>query len=138
MLNERLKEKKLASGRWLAGTTMVERLLGRELCVLAWGVEAAPKELIPNAIRNWVGFSPEERWWLFSMAATMTGMAEDVDIGWRKAIRIALTENPTGEEVTDLRKKKVRRPRKIDRRCRCLTVDGHWGWGWTPLSRSRR
>ncbi len=108
VLNERLKEKKLASGRWLAGTTRVERLLGRELCVLAWGVEAAPKELIPNAIRNWVGLSPEERWWLFSMAATMTGTAEDTDIGWRKAIRIALTENPTGEEVTDLRKKKPR------------------------------
>ena len=106
VLNERLKEKKLASGRWLAGTTMVERLLGRELCVLAWGVETAPREMIPNAIRNWVGLRPEERWWLFSMAATMTGTAEDADIGWRKAIRVALTENPTGEEVADLRKKK--------------------------------
>ncbi len=106
VLNERLKEKKLASGRWQAGTNMVERLLGRELCVLAWGVETAPKELIPNAIRNWVGLRPEERWWLFSMAATMTGSAEDTDIGWRKAIRVALTENPTGEEIADLRKRK--------------------------------
>jgi hypothetical protein len=106
VLNERLKEKKLTSSRWQAGTTKVERLLGRELCVLAWGIEAAPKELIPNAIRNWVGLRPEERWWLFSMAATMTGSAEDADIGWRKAIRVALTENPTGEEVAALRKKK--------------------------------
>ena len=106
VLNERLKEKKLTASRWAPGTTKVERLLGRELCVLAWGIEAAPKELIPNAIRNWVGLRPEERWWLFSMAATMTGSAEDTDIGWRKAIRVALTENPTGEEVADLRKKK--------------------------------
>ena len=106
VLNERLKEKKLSASRWLAGTTKVERLLGREICVLAWAVEAAPKEMIPNAIRHWVGLRPEERWWLFSMAASMTGSAEDVDIGWRKAIRIALTENPTGEEVADLRKKK--------------------------------
>ena len=36
----------------------------------------------------------------------MTGGADDADIGWRKAIRIALTENPTGEEIADLRKKK--------------------------------
>ena len=115
VLNERLKEKKLTSSRWQVGTTKVERLLGRELCVLAWGVEAAPKELIPNAIRNWVGLRPEERWWLFSMAATMTGSAEDVDIGWRKAIRIALTENPTGEEVADLRKKKPKAKGAEDR-----------------------
>ena len=33
------------------------------------------------------------------MAATMTGGADDVEVGWRKAIRIAMTENPTGEEV---------------------------------------
>ena len=39
VLNERLKEKKLATSRWQAGTNKVERLLGRELCVLAWGVE---------------------------------------------------------------------------------------------------
>jgi hypothetical protein len=113
VLNERLKEKKLTSGRWNSGTNKVERLLGRELCVLAWAVEAASKELIPNALRNWVGLRPDERWWLFSMAATMTGGVEDADIGWRKAIRIALTENPTGEEITELRSKKPKA--KVDR-----------------------
>ncbi|WP_294539787.1 anti-phage-associated DUF3780 domain-containing protein [uncultured Rhodoblastus sp.] len=106
VLNERLKEKKLHSSRWASGTNKVERLLGRELCILAWGVEAAPKESIPNALRNWVGLRPDERWWLFSMAASMTGGAEDTEIGWRKAIRIALTENPTGEEVAGMRGKK--------------------------------
>ncbi len=106
VLNERLKEKKLATSRWNSGRNQVERLLGRELCVLAWGVEAATKELIPNALRNWVALRPDERWWLFSMAAATTGAAEDVDIGWRKAIRIALTENPTGEEATAIRAKR--------------------------------
>eukprot|EP01037_Dinobryon_pediforme_P017817 gene17817-18044_t len=101
ILNERLKEKKLPSSRWTSGTNMVERLLGRELCTLAWAVEAANKDLIPNAVRNWVGLRPDERWWLFSMAAAMTGSVDDADVGWRKAIRVALTENPTGEEVTD-------------------------------------
>ena len=103
VLNERLKEKGLAASRWSSGRNQVERLLGRELCVLAWGVEVAPKDFIPNALRNWVALRPDERWWLFSMAASVTGAAEDVDVGWRKAIRIALTENPTGEEVTAIR-----------------------------------
>ncbi|MCW2282580.1 hypothetical protein M2323_000341 [Rhodoblastus acidophilus] len=106
LLNERLKGKKLSTSRWTSGINRVERLLGRELCVLAWGVEAAPKELIPNALRNWVALRPEERWWLFSMASATTGAAEDVDIGWRKAIKVALTENPTGAETAERRKNK--------------------------------
>jgi hypothetical protein len=106
VLNDRLKEKKLATSRWKSGKNQVERLLGRELCILAWAIEAAPKETIPNAIRNWSGLKPEERWWLFAMAASMTGTSQDVDIGWRKALRIALTENPTGEEVVAIRAKR--------------------------------
>ncbi len=115
VLNERLKEKKLSSSRWSSGTNKVERLLGRELCVLAWGVESAPKELVPNAVRNWVALRPDERWWLFSMAASMTGGEDDGDIGWRKAIRIALTENPTGEEVAAIRTTKAKAKAKEER-----------------------
>jgi hypothetical protein len=99
VLNARLKEKGLPASRWTTKRNLVERLLGRELCVLAWGVEVAGKEVVPNAIRNWAVLRPDERWWLFSMAANMTGAAECVDIGWRKAIRIALTENPAKSEV---------------------------------------
>jgi hypothetical protein len=106
VLNDRLKEKKLATSRWKSGKNQVERLLGRELCVLAWAIEAASRETIPNAIRNWSGLKPEERWWLFAMTASMTGTSQDVDLGWRKALRVALTENPTGEEVVAIRAKK--------------------------------
>jgi Protein of unknown function (DUF3780) len=113
VLNDRLKEKKLATSRWKSGKNQVERLLGRELCILAWAIEAAPKETIPNAIRNWSGLKPEERWWLFAMAASMTGTSQDVDIGWRKALRVALTENPTGEEVVAIRAK---RPKGLEER----------------------
>ena len=113
VLNDRLKEKKLATSRWKSGKNQVERLLGRELCVLAWAIEAAPKETIPNAIRNWSGLKPEERWWLFAMAASMTGTSQDIDIGWRKALRVALTENPTGEEVVAIRAK---RPKGFEER----------------------
>ena len=108
VLNERLKENKLSTSRWSSGTNKVERLLGRELCVLAWGVESAAKDLVANAVRNWVALRPDERWWLFSMAAAMTGGEDDGDIGWRKAIRIALTESPTGEEVTEMRTTKAK------------------------------
>ncbi len=113
VLNDRLKEKKLATSRWKSGKNQVERLLGRELCVLVWAIEAAPKEMIPNAIRNWSGLKPEERWWLFAMAASMTGTSQDIDIGWRKALRVALTENPTGEEVVAIRAK---RPKTTEER----------------------
>ncbi len=113
VLNDRLKEKKLATSRWKSGKNQVERLLGRELCVLAWAIEAAPKETIPNAVRNWSGLKPEERWWLFAMAAAMTGTSQDVDVGWRKALRVALTENPTGEEVVAIRAK---RPKSTEER----------------------
>jgi hypothetical protein len=113
VLNDRLKEKKLTTSRWKSGKNQVERLLGRELCVLAWAIEAAPKETIPNAIRNWSGLKPEERWWLFAMAASMTGTSQDIDVGWRKALRVALTENPTGEEVVAIRAK---RPKSTEER----------------------
>ncbi len=109
VLNERLKEKDLTPSRWASGRNVVERLLGRELCMLTWAVEAAEKELIPNAIRNWAALKPEERWWLFSMAASLTGHAEDADVGWRKAIRVALTETPGGDQaaLSRARKQKV-------------------------------
>ena len=108
ILNERLKERSLATSRWSGGTNKVERLLGRELCVLAWAIEKADKDLIPGAIRAWATFKPEERWWLFSMAASLTGTSEDTDIGWRKALRIALTETPSGDELSAIRKKRPR------------------------------
>lgn len=115
VLNERLKEKGLRTDRWATGDNKVERLLGRELCVLAWAVEVAPRDLIPNAVRNWASLRPEERWWLFSMAAAMSGTSEDVDIGWRKAIRVALTEAPTGEEIAANRASRPKLPTEADR-----------------------
>jgi hypothetical protein len=95
--NERLRSKKLATSRWTTGINKVERLLGKELLVLAWAVELANPETVPNAIRNWIGLRPEERWWLYTVTAAATGGTEDSDIGWRKALRFALTENPLAE-----------------------------------------
>lgn len=114
VLNERLKEKKLATSRWSTGSNKVERLLGKELCVLAWAVEKADPALIPGAVNRWVGLRPEERWWLFAMAARSTGTSTDADVGWRKALRVALTEEPSTDEVQEIRK--VRRKAVKDER----------------------
>lgn len=102
--NERLVAKKLSTSRWVVGVNKVERLLGKELLVLAWAVERADPSLIPNAIRNWIGLKPEERWWLYTMTAAASGGADDGDIGWRKGLRFALTENPADEEQLTSRK----------------------------------
>lgn len=68
--------------------------LGKELCVLCWAVEDASPDDIPNALRNWEALAPEERWWLYTMTVATTGQAMQKGIGWRKALRAAITDNP--------------------------------------------
>lgn len=88
--NARLKEHNLATATWRVGDTPVDRLLGKELCVLAWGIERLPPEKIGIAVRNWLALRPEERWWLFGMTAMATGGIGDAEKGWRVALRYAL------------------------------------------------
>jgi hypothetical protein len=68
--------------------------LGKELCILCWAVEDASPDDIPNALRNWDALAPEERWWLYTMTVATTGQAMQKGIGWRKALRAALSDNP--------------------------------------------
>ena len=69
--------------------------LGKELCVLCWAVEEAQPDLIPNALLNWEALAPEERWWLYTMTVATTGKAlAHRGLGWRKALRCALADNP--------------------------------------------
>lgn len=92
--NKRLKEKRLQTSRWKVGENKVERLLGKELLVLAWGVEQADLATIPQAMKNWQGLRPEERWWLCTMTAAATGDTHEAGMGWRAALQHILTENP--------------------------------------------
>ena len=41
-------------------------------------------------MRNWLALRPEERWWLFGMAAMSTGGVNDGGKGWRLALRHGL------------------------------------------------
>lgn len=88
--NARLKEHNLAPGTWKVGDNPVDRLLGKELCVLAWAIEQLDPEKIPLAVRNWLALRPEERWWLFGMTAVASGGLQDGEHGWRIALRYAL------------------------------------------------
>lgn len=88
--NQRLKAHQLKASSWKVGDNPVDRLLGKELCVLAWAVECMEDEKLPVAVRNWLALRAEERWWLFGMAAQGTGGLQDSHLGWRLALRHAL------------------------------------------------
>lgn len=88
--NARLAAHGIKAGAWKVGDNPVDRLLGKELCVLAWAVEQMDAKKIPVAVRNWLALRPEERWWLFSMAAMSTGGLMDAGKGWRVALQHAL------------------------------------------------
>ena len=108
--NARLKEHNLRVSAWKVGENPVDRLLGKELCVLAWAVEGMNMGNIPVAVRNWLALRPEERWWLFGMTAMTTGGISDGNRGWRLALRHALGDVAQHEQY----KLGASQPRKND------------------------
>ena len=107
--NDRLKAAKLLTGRWHTGTNLVDRLLGKELCVLAWAAEKATEEQIPVICSKWAALRPEERWWLFAMTVAEAGLPGDTQRGWRRALFHALSD---GEKPA--RAQRRRRPVEQD------------------------
>ena len=105
--NDRLKAAKLKAGRWHSGTNLIERLLGRELCVLAWAAEKATDDELPVIGSKWAALRPEERWWLFMMTVAEAGLPDDHERGWRRALHLALADG----EAPKLSK---RRPRPVE------------------------
>lgn len=98
--NARLGTHDLKPSAWKAGDNLIDRLLGKELCVLVWAVEHMEMEKIPVAVRNWLALRPEERWWLFGMTAMSTGGIGDGDKGWRLALRHALGDVAQSEQLS--------------------------------------
>lgn len=95
--NRRLRANGLPTQKFVKSPSKpvpVHPSLGKELCVLCWAIEDAPINDIPNAIQNWESLAPEERWWLYTMTVATTGQALQKGIGWRKALRAALADNP--------------------------------------------
>lgn len=93
--NSRLKEKKMLTSRWKTGFNKIDRMLGKELCVLAWAAENAKMAQLPLICSKWSALRPEERWWLFSATAAEGGLAASPHTGWRKALLYALSGEVT-------------------------------------------
>ena len=108
-LNRRLREKGVRAGRFEPGETPIERLLGRELCVLAWAVETMTPEEAAAAVPKWASYRPEELWWLFSQVDRDAGEFDDQPTGWRAGIRLVLA--PASAPAVERRKKR----RTVDR-----------------------
>lgn len=110
--NDRLKAKRQPAGRWKTPITKLDRLLGRELCVLAWASEEAHEDLLPVVCSRWAALRPEERWWLFAMTVAEAGTPEDFERGWRRALRAALQD---GARMTrEDRRRNARRASRAD------------------------
>lgn len=95
--NRRLRSNGLPSSKFQKNPSKpvpVHPSLGKELCILCWAIEEASPDDIPNAIHNWEALAPEERWWLFTMTVATTGQAMQKGLGWRKALRAAIADNP--------------------------------------------
>lgn len=90
IFNEQLKKRHLKTSAWQIGENVVERLLGKELCLLVWAAENIDIQQIPTVLNNWCALRPEERWWLFGEVAARTGKSEDAGKGWRLALQYAL------------------------------------------------
>lgn len=96
--NTRLKANKMPPSRFTVGDNYLEKLLGRELCVLVWAAEhisergAELTDRLGVIVSRWRSLRPEERWWLFSMTAAEAGGSGDSERGWRKALYYALSD----------------------------------------------
>ena len=114
--NRRLRKMDMKGGIWkVNGLTPMSRLFGKELVLLAWAIEDADPGRVSTAIMNWLGLTPEERWWLFTMTNAATGQAiYGKNIGWRKAVRFALTENPISASQPEQRVGLISKMDKVD------------------------
>ena len=54
--NQRLKQLGYKVSRFKQGANVVQRLLGKEMVLLAWAIEDSDPQVIPDAIKNWLGF----------------------------------------------------------------------------------
>ena len=106
-LNRRLKEKGIKASRFATGENKVERLLGRELAVLAWAIEDATVTEAAIAFTRWSSHRPEELWWLFQQIDRDGGEWDSPKTGWRAAIRHALIREGDVQEIRPKRARPV-------------------------------
>lgn len=97
-MNARIREKGLKTSRLRIGDNRIDRILGREVIVLAWAVEHMTPAQAEAAVARWKHYRPEEMWWLFQQI-DIDGRAWDApQKGWRAAIKVAFANNEISEE----------------------------------------
>jgi hypothetical protein len=97
--NLRLKEARRKPGKWRSGSNYLAPHYGKELVLLGWALEDVPIDRADTVFRNWRGLAPEERWWLYGTANAPFSQSSQKGrgIGWRKALTVALSENPLAD-----------------------------------------
>lgn len=98
IFNARLKEHGLRTSQFKVGENKVDRLLGKEICLLAWAIQDATDQQIPISLRNWLALKPEERWWMFGMTAASAGSPNNPGEGWRMAVQYLMTDRFIGSQ----------------------------------------
>ena len=105
-LNRRLKEKNIRPSSFKSPSdnsdNPVERILGREVCILAWALEHATPKEARIIFEHWTSYRPEELWWLFQQVLDDGGDWHSPVTGWRAAIRPALLQDISGHRDSDL------------------------------------
>jgi hypothetical protein len=91
--NARLRARRVPPSTWKPNENILDRMLGKELCVLMWAAELAGEAQLDTICARWTALRPEERWWLYAMTVAEGGLAEDGKRGWRKALYYALSDN---------------------------------------------
>lgn len=95
VFNAHLRASGFRAASWRkSAPTLLAPHLGRELILLVWATEEQDLSVLPAVRLNWRGVAPEERWWLYSTINASSRHPEHAERGWRKAIKIALAENP--------------------------------------------
>lgn len=90
--NARLRARKVPPSTWKPQANLLDRMLGKELCMLMWAAEHAGEDQLEAICRQWTALRPEERWWLYAMTAAQGGLADDGKRGWRRALYYALSD----------------------------------------------
>lgn len=109
-LNLRLRARGVKTAKFAAGDNQIDRLLGRELCLLFWALEGAGEDIatIDLVYHNWLAYSPEEMWWMFQQVAKGSGASDSPIRGWRQAVRqiLATPVSVADQEAAAPRRKK--------------------------------
>ena len=78
--NRRLKDTGRKTSKFTPGENLLAPYLGKELTLLFWALAEVDATDLPNALANWQGFAPEERWWLYTTVKT-SGAGPETETG---------------------------------------------------------